>query len=58
MMSLASIASAADASGGPILISSVLMAAAKHIGTRCLDENVASLKRKKDDPDPDKCLHK
>ncbi|KAL0403436.1 UNVERIFIED_CONTAM: NADH dehydrogenase [ubiquinone] 1 alpha subcomplex subunit-B [Sesamum radiatum] len=35
-----------------------LMAAAKHIGTKCRGENVAFLKCKKDDPNPEKCLDK
>lgn len=50
--------STVDASGEPIPTSSVLMAAAKHIGTRCRSENIAFLKCKKDDPNPEKCLDK
>ncbi|KAL0291188.1 UNVERIFIED_CONTAM: NADH dehydrogenase [ubiquinone] 1 alpha subcomplex subunit-B [Sesamum calycinum] len=51
-------ASTVDAAGEPIPTSSVLMAAAKHIGTRCRNENLAFLKCKKDDPNPEKCLDK
>ncbi|KAK4403844.1 UNVERIFIED_CONTAM: NADH dehydrogenase [ubiquinone] 1 alpha subcomplex subunit-B [Sesamum angustifolium] len=52
-------ASAVDAAAGEsIPTSSVLMAAAKHIGTKCRGENVAFLKCKKDDPNPEKCLDK
>lgn len=51
-------ASAVDVAGEPVPTSSVLMAAAKHIGTRCRGENVAFLKCKKDDPNPEKCLDK
>ncbi|CDO98937.1 unnamed protein product [Coffea canephora] len=47
-----------DAAGNPIPTSAVLMAASKHIATRCRDENVAFLKCKKDDPNPEKCLDK
>ncbi|KAH6760339.1 Cox19-like CHCH family protein, partial [Perilla frutescens var. frutescens] len=50
--------STVDASGEPIPTSSVLMAAAKHIGSRCRSENIAFLKCKKDDPNPEKCLDK
>ncbi|XP_057786577.1 NADH dehydrogenase [ubiquinone] 1 alpha subcomplex subunit 8-B-like isoform X1 [Salvia miltiorrhiza] len=50
--------STVDASGEPIPTSSVLMAAAKHIGIRCRGENIAFLKCKKDDPNPEKCLDK
>lgn len=45
-----------DSSGQPIPTSSVLMASSKHIGTRCHSENVAFLKCKKKDPNPEKCL--
>lgn len=51
-------ASTVDAGGIPIPTSSVLMAASKHIETRCRSENVAFLKCKKDDPNPEKCLDK
>ncbi|KAI5654074.1 hypothetical protein M9H77_31261 [Catharanthus roseus] len=51
-------ASAVDAAGNPIPSSAVLMATSKHIATRCRDENVAFLKCKKDDPNPEKCLDK
>ncbi|CAA0821211.1 D-aminoacid aminotransferase-like PLP-dependent enzymes superfamily protein [Striga hermonthica] len=51
-------ASSVDASGEPIPTSSLLMAASKHIGSRCRAENVAFLKCKKDDPNPEKCLDK
>ncbi|VFQ63249.1 unnamed protein product [Cuscuta campestris] len=50
--------STVDAGGAPIPTSSVLMAASKHIGTRCRSENVAFLKCKKNDPNPEKCLDK
>ncbi|KAK4767032.1 hypothetical protein SAY86_014783 [Trapa natans] len=43
-------------SGEPITTSSVLMASSKHIGSRCHSENVAFLKCKKKDPNPEKCL--
>ncbi|URE15913.1 NADH dehydrogenase (ubiquinone) 1 alpha subcomplex [Musa troglodytarum] len=45
-----------DAAGEPIPTSAVLMAAAKHIATRCWAENVAFIKCKKKDPNPEKCL--
>ncbi|KAL3652062.1 hypothetical protein CASFOL_001743 [Castilleja foliolosa] len=51
-------ANAVDTAGEPVPASSVLMAAAKHIGSRCRGENVAFLKCKKDDPNPEKCLEK
>ncbi|CAA0829564.1 NADH dehydrogenase [Striga hermonthica] len=51
-------ASAVDAAGEPVPTSSVLMAASKHIGSRCRAENVAFLMCKKDDPNPEKCLDK
>ncbi|XP_074307138.1 NADH dehydrogenase [ubiquinone] 1 alpha subcomplex subunit 8-B-like [Silene latifolia] len=38
--------------------SAVLMASSKHIGTRCHDQNVAFLKCKKNDANPEKCLDK
>ncbi|PSR92675.1 NADH dehydrogenase [ubiquinone] 1 alpha subcomplex subunit 8-B like [Actinidia chinensis var. chinensis] len=47
-----------DAEGDPIPTSAVLMASAKHIATRCRAENVAFLKCKKEDPNPEKCLEK
>ncbi|KAL3820092.1 hypothetical protein ACJIZ3_005997 [Penstemon smallii] len=50
--------STGDAVGEPVPTSAVLMAAAKHIGTRCRNENLAFLKCKKDDPNPEKCLDK
>ncbi|KAL2482423.1 NADH dehydrogenase [ubiquinone] 1 alpha subcomplex subunit 8-B [Forsythia ovata] len=50
--------STVGAAGDPVLTSSVLMAASKHIATRCRSENVAFLKCKKDDPNPEKCLDK
>lgn len=49
-------ASAVDAAGDPIPTSAVLTAAAKHIQFRCQEENVAFLKCKKKDPNPEKCL--
>ncbi|GJS57700.1 NADH dehydrogenase [ubiquinone] 1 alpha subcomplex subunit 8-B-like protein [Tanacetum coccineum] len=48
----------ADVGGEPIPTSAVLMSASKHIATRCRGENVAFLKCKKDDPNPEKCLEK
>ncbi|GER28311.1 NADH dehydrogenase [ubiquinone] 1 alphasubcomplex subunit 8 [Striga asiatica] len=51
-------ASSVDASGEPVPTSSLLMAASKHIGSRCRAENVAFLMCKKDDPNPEKCLDK
>uniref|UniRef100_A0A803MM03 Uncharacterized protein n=1 Tax=Chenopodium quinoa TaxID=63459 RepID=A0A803MM03_CHEQI len=42
----------------PIPTSAVLMAASKHISTRCRDENIAFLKCKKKDQNPEKCLDK
>lgn len=50
--------SAVDATGNPIPTSAVLTASAKHIGMRCMPENVAFLKCKKNDPNPEKCLDK
>ncbi|KAL8520074.1 hypothetical protein ACS0TY_010852 [Phlomoides rotata] len=50
--------STVDATVNGVPTSSVLMAAAKHIGTKCLGVNVAFLKCKKDDPNPEKCLDK
>ncbi|KAL3505803.1 hypothetical protein ACH5RR_031185 [Cinchona calisaya] len=50
--------STVDAVGNPIPTSAVLMASSKHISTRCRDENVAFLKCKKDDSNPEKCLDK
>ncbi|KAL0770188.1 hypothetical protein Bca101_035338 [Brassica carinata] len=52
------ISSAVDATGNPIPTSAVLTASAKHIGLRCMPENVAFLKCKKSDPNPEKCLDK
>ncbi|CAH1427659.1 unnamed protein product [Lactuca virosa] len=51
-------ASSIDAAGEPIPTSAVLMSASKHIATRCRGENVAFLKCKKDDPNPEICLEK
>ncbi|KAM0985025.1 hypothetical protein ACFX13_012566 [Malus domestica] len=51
-------ASAVDPAGDPIPTSAVLTAAAKHIQFSCQAENVAFLKCKKKDPNPDKCLDK
>ncbi|KAL9247379.1 hypothetical protein vseg_020818 [Gypsophila vaccaria] len=42
----------------PVPTSAVLMAASKQIGLRCRNENVAFLKCKKNDPNPEKCLDK
>ncbi|RZR89814.1 hypothetical protein BHM03_00017605 [Ensete ventricosum] len=50
--------STVDAAGEPIPTSAVLMAAAKHIAARCRAENVAFIKCKKKDPNPEKCLDK
>ncbi|GMP92606.1 hypothetical protein CsSME_00042761 [Camellia sinensis var. sinensis] len=47
-----------DAVGDPIATSAVLMASAKHIEINCKGENIAFLKCKKDDPNPEKCLDK
>ncbi|BFG15206.1 hypothetical protein CerSpe_014800 [Prunus speciosa] len=51
-------ASAVDAAGDPIPTSAVLTAASKHIQFQCQAENVAFLKCKKKDPNPEKCLDK
>ncbi|XP_030465795.1 NADH dehydrogenase [ubiquinone] 1 alpha subcomplex subunit 8-B [Syzygium oleosum] len=51
-------ASPVDAAGEPIPTSAVLMASSKHIATRCRPENVAFLKCKQKDPNPEKCLEK
>ncbi|KAG0496436.1 hypothetical protein HPP92_000964 [Vanilla planifolia] len=45
-------------SGNPIPTSSVLMAASKHIAVKCSAENIAFIKCKKKDPNPEKCLDK
>ncbi|XP_028061431.1 NADH dehydrogenase [ubiquinone] 1 alpha subcomplex subunit 8-B-like, partial [Camellia sinensis] len=47
-----------DAVGDPIPTSAVLMASAKHVEINCRGENIAFLKCKKDDPNPEKCLDK
>ncbi|KAF3785964.1 NADH dehydrogenase ubiquinone 1 alpha subcomplex subunit 8-A [Nymphaea thermarum] len=47
-----------DARGEPIPTSAVLMAASKHIATRCREENRAFILCKKKDPNPEKCLDK
>ncbi|KAM7257261.1 hypothetical protein ACFE04_013002 [Oxalis oulophora] len=47
-----------DPVGEPIPTSAVLTAASKHIGIRCQSENVAFLKCKKKDPNPEKCLER
>ncbi|KAI8002473.1 NADH dehydrogenase [ubiquinone] 1 alpha subcomplex subunit 8-B [Camellia lanceoleosa] len=47
-----------DPAGEPIPTSAVLMSSAKHIASRCRTENLAFLKCKKDDPNPEKCLDK
>lgn len=49
---------AVDGTGNPIPTSAVLTASAKHIGIRCMPENTAFLKCKKNDPNPEKCLEK
>ncbi|KAK4775758.1 hypothetical protein SAY87_023719 [Trapa incisa] len=53
---MSGMASHVGPSGEPITTSSVLMASSKHIGSRCHSENVAFLKCKKKDPNPEKCL--
>ncbi|KAI8023647.1 NADH dehydrogenase [ubiquinone] 1 alpha subcomplex subunit 8-B [Camellia lanceoleosa] len=50
--------STVDPAGEPIPTSAVLMSSAKHIASRCRNENLAFLKCKKDDPNPEKCLDK
>ncbi|KAF8394490.1 hypothetical protein HHK36_020699 [Tetracentron sinense] len=47
-----------DAVGEPIPTSAVLMASAKHIASKCRMENMAFIKCKKKDPNPEKCLDK
>lgn len=47
-----------DEVGDPIPTSAVLMASAKHIEINCRGENIAFLKCKKDEPNPEKCLDK
>ncbi|TXG68318.1 hypothetical protein EZV62_003253 [Acer yangbiense] len=51
-------ASTVDATGDPIPSLAVLTMASKHIATRCQPENIAFLKCKKKDPNPEKCLDK
>ncbi|KAK1577354.1 hypothetical protein Q3G72_020980 [Acer saccharum] len=51
-------ASAVDAEGDPIPSLAVLTTVSKHIATRCQSENIAFLKCKKKDPNPEKCLDK
>ncbi|GAA0167806.1 hypothetical protein Leryth_003776 [Lithospermum erythrorhizon] len=51
-------ASTVDEVGNPIPTSAVLMSASKHIATKCREENVAFLKCKKNDANPEKCLDK
>ncbi|KAJ0936739.1 putative polyphosphate kinase [Helianthus annuus] len=51
-------ATAVDAVGEPIPTSAVLMSASKHIAGKCRGQNIAFLKCKKDDPNPEKCLDK
>ncbi|XP_076935800.1 NADH dehydrogenase [ubiquinone] 1 alpha subcomplex subunit 8-B-like [Bidens hawaiensis] len=50
--------SSVEASGEPVPTSAVLMSASKHIAIGCRGENVAFLKCKKEDPNPEKCLDK
>ncbi|KAH9302093.1 hypothetical protein KI387_013676, partial [Taxus chinensis] len=40
----------------PVATSAVLLAASKHISTKCRAENKAFLCCKKTDPNPEKCL--
>ncbi|KAK3039033.1 hypothetical protein RJ639_027518 [Escallonia herrerae] len=47
-----------NAVGEPVPTSAVLMSASKHIASRCRSENIAFLKCKKDDLNPEKCLDK
>ncbi|PKA66900.1 NADH dehydrogenase [ubiquinone] 1 alpha subcomplex subunit 8-A [Apostasia shenzhenica] len=47
-----------DPSGNPIPTSAVLMAASKHLAVKCRSENLAFIKCKKKDPNPEKCLDK
>ncbi|KAK3440978.1 hypothetical protein EUGRSUZ_B01240 [Eucalyptus grandis] len=54
----AGMATSLDAAGGPIPTSAVLTASSMHIGASCLSENVAFLKCKQKDPNPEKCLEK
>ncbi|KAK8947332.1 NADH dehydrogenase [ubiquinone] 1 alpha subcomplex subunit 8-A [Platanthera zijinensis] len=49
---------AVDPSGTPIPTSSVLIAASKHIAVRCRAENMAFIKCKRKDQNPEKCLDK
>ncbi|KAK8928764.1 NADH dehydrogenase [ubiquinone] 1 alpha subcomplex subunit 8-A [Platanthera zijinensis] len=49
---------AVDPSGTPIPTSSVLIAASKHIVVRCRAENMAFIKCKRKDQNPEKCLDK
>lgn len=49
---------AVDGTGNPIPTSAVLTASAKHIGIRCMPENMAFLNCKKNDLNPEKCLEK
>ncbi|KAM7485155.1 hypothetical protein LguiA_001164 [Lonicera macranthoides] len=51
-------ASSVNEAGEPIPTSAVLMATSKHIATKCRNENIAFLKCKKNDPNPEKCLEK
>ncbi|KAJ0601904.1 putative NADH dehydrogenase [ubiquinone] (complex I), alpha subcomplex, subunit 8 [Helianthus annuus] len=51
-------ATAVDAVGEPIPTSAVLISASKHIAGKCRGQNIAFLKCKKDDPNPEKCLDK
>ncbi|KAL2555379.1 NADH dehydrogenase [ubiquinone] 1 alpha subcomplex subunit 8-B [Forsythia ovata] len=51
-------ASTVDAVGDPVPNSPVLMASWKHISTNCRNENLAFLKCKKADGNPEKCLDK
>eukprot|EP01018_Ginkgo_biloba_P008205 Gb_25648 [translate_table: standard] len=47
-----------NAAEEPIPTSAILMAASKHIATRCRPENKAFLDCKRADPNPEKCLDK
>ncbi|KAK6913829.1 CHCH protein [Dillenia turbinata] len=51
-------ASAVDAVGDTIPTSAVLMASSKHIDIKCRAENIAFLKCKQKDQNPEKCLDK
>lgn len=55
---IGNMSSTVETSGEPVPTSAVLMVASKHIATRCRSENVAFIKCKKKDANPEKCLEK